>query len=770
MKRSTAFVLALGIVVLLAGINANFFFRQPYYEFWDLAANSLSILRAKHFAQLYGPYSRYGFYHPGAGYFYIDALGEWLFHDVLHVVPAPYNGQLLLHLCLMAAFFVAGLEVFTHWLPAGRRWVFTCMALILAILHFGMTGNLPSFVEPLGGPTAFLSNWSAHFLVLPFFCLLTAGASVANGRGRDLSLLVVAGGFLVHAHVAEPLFVVPTALLAYGGLTIHAVRRQRIGAATGRERAWQRMSRFLGAAWRENPRAHLLAGMLLAVFLLPIFLDLCRGRNSNLAAILRHMHAQVVDHKSFSRSVVYFFQYAAYSPYQHARLDFGYYTLPGLLSYLRAHLFFYLGWLLVAFLLALAPFEFFRSATRLRLRAASPPSPNPDDSTSLDLLHTRRFLAIGAGFAAMVVMLTLYWGTRQEGPMYYYNSWFNFGLYYFAALLAAAIICIRQLPSSQPTSASGRPTPGWKGLAVQAVGVIAVVVTWYLFADRMRIRDRYIGDGNVAMHDGIRHAIAASAAAYPGAYKFLTAPVAVWSQSVAVGLELARSGEPYAVPEGWEVVFGEDHGWSSLRQKNPGQGFCPWYILLKWPPRPGVPPDAPAFTLHPGVAVMFTPPSIALSAIGDKAEINFAPKGNADDFVLSGWSGVEPAGRWSDQRTAALCFRPLEITGGGVEISLDVIPFVAPMAHGWINRQRLMVSFNGEQIGPVHAVAVPQVIHFTVSAALWNMAAAGANPLAALEFEFPDALSPASLDPGGSNLDARQLGVHFSNVQMRVVP
>ena len=139
-------------------------------------------------------------------------------------------------------------------------------------------------------------------------------------------------------------------------------------------------------------------------------------------------------------------------------------------------------------------------------------------------------------------------------------------------------------------------------LALQAVGVIAVILTGYLFADRMRIRDRYIGDGNVAMHDGIRRAMAASDTAYPGAYKV--------SDGASGGL-VAKCGRGSGTrPRGGAFRRSQGVGGGLWRgsqlelptpQKYPGQGFCPWYILLTWPPRPGMPPGAPAFTLHPGV-------------------------------------------------------------------------------------------------------------------------------------------------------------------------
>ncbi len=134
-QKLLAALLVLLTTVLLVANSADFLFCQPYSEVWDSAANSLSVLRAKHFAQVYGPYSRWGFYHPGATLFYVQAFGEWLFHDALGWTRSPFAGQVLAHVLVMSGFFVAALMIFINSLPPGRsRWWFLCGALALAVL------------------------------------------------------------------------------------------------------------------------------------------------------------------------------------------------------------------------------------------------------------------------------------------------------------------------------------------------------------------------------------------------------------------------------------------------------------------------------------------------------------------------------------------------------------------------------------------------------------------------------------------------------------
>ena len=71
------------------------------------------FLRAQHFQQLTGNYSRVHFHHPGPVFLYVGAAGQWLFHQVLHVVPADFNGQVIAFFTMVvaAAEVVVGLAI-----------------------------------------------------------------------------------------------------------------------------------------------------------------------------------------------------------------------------------------------------------------------------------------------------------------------------------------------------------------------------------------------------------------------------------------------------------------------------------------------------------------------------------------------------------------------------------------------------------------------------------------------------------------------------------
>jgi len=66
-------------VILIASIyvvsNASFFFHGNQMEFGDFAKDALRITNAKHFAEIYGPHSRWGFYTP-VPHFCISTLQE----------------------------------------------------------------------------------------------------------------------------------------------------------------------------------------------------------------------------------------------------------------------------------------------------------------------------------------------------------------------------------------------------------------------------------------------------------------------------------------------------------------------------------------------------------------------------------------------------------------------------------------------------------------------------------------------------------------------
>src|SRR6202050_2381197 len=113
------------LFVLLCARNW-FLFTARLYEQGDSAANSILIAQAKHFTLLVGNYSREGFNHPGPAYMYVQAVGEYLFQNWLHVVPTAWNAHVLAVFALNGAFTALAVGIVYGWTgsPEGGAGVF----------------------------------------------------------------------------------------------------------------------------------------------------------------------------------------------------------------------------------------------------------------------------------------------------------------------------------------------------------------------------------------------------------------------------------------------------------------------------------------------------------------------------------------------------------------------------------------------------------------------------------------------------------------------
>ena len=231
-------VVALVTFVVLC-LRNRYVFSRPLYEDGDFAANAIVIHRAMHLRQLVGHYSRVGFHHPGPAFLYVQAAGQLLFYRLTHLLPAPYNGQLL------AVFVLNGIVI---GLVVSIFYRHTKSLLITASVY----AVVLAFV---GHHLTLSSSWMPHLFYAPFLLFTVAGASIASDGLADIASFVFAGGLLVHGHVSFIEFVlVGTAVV---GLTW--VWRWR--------RDWR-------AQLVEYRRQLVFAGLLLALFLLPMVLNI----------------------------------------------------------------------------------------------------------------------------------------------------------------------------------------------------------------------------------------------------------------------------------------------------------------------------------------------------------------------------------------------------------------------------------------------------------------------------------------------------------------
>jgi hypothetical protein len=203
----------LTIATVLVVRNA-YLFTTKIYEDMDFAANTIAVLQAKRFDLLTGNYSKEGFYHPGPAFLYVMAAGESFFHDLLHLVPTPWNGQLLAILLLNAALIGASLAVIARQAASGRV-ALACMvvALLFVSLH----------------PLTVNSAWMPYVYFAPTLLLLVSAASVATGQTVDLWLLALSAWLCINGQAEFLLFSPVIVVASLACLVVVRRRRRRAG-------------------------------------------------------------------------------------------------------------------------------------------------------------------------------------------------------------------------------------------------------------------------------------------------------------------------------------------------------------------------------------------------------------------------------------------------------------------------------------------------------------------------------------------------------------
>ena len=723
-------IFALVIIAAFVAYNAVYLFHTELHEAGDPAANTLSVIRASHFQQIYGTYSRWRFHHPGPAMFYYYAAMEAIFYRGLHVVPTPFNAQLLGNMALTLSCLATGIGVAARWTQSRY---FMPLAFLLATLHF--TAVDLRFVVA--------STWPACVLPLIFFCLLVTAASVAAGQGDDLPLLVTAGCFAIHSHVAQPLFVLPMFLVGYLGLSWACYQAAR-GAGGGEER--RRL-----APWRLFPRSHLLAGMLACVFLLPLLLDLCKGAQSNLALILAHLRSPRGPAPSWRDSLFYFVHFGTYKvSIFNGALPPG--TMPGETGhYLATHPEMTLLWCgaLLSPLLAGVAHRFRRVPAAAETTAAGV-VPTGD----VDARPARwRFLAALGLVWIISVGLTLVWGHIQEGEMFYYNAWFNHSIYFTLALLAAVAL------SDTLESLSSR-SPRWGGRAAVAFGVLCFMAGWLeCWRHPEQLRDvECTGPAEVAQARTVNAALR-DRPGTPRTKLLLFPNPAAWPAATGIAVLLERAGDALRVLADWKIMFGDDLALSLPQLEELGlperERLDIWRLL----PAADHPELAARYPLVAGFALQ--PGGVGIDPARDEAISFVGQRPNLDAYVLYGWGQPEGPGSaftLSLGKAAVLNFHAVPVpAGASVEMSLDAVPLFP----GITATQSLGVYWNGTGLGTFQ-VSAETPVRVSIPAALWN-----AQPEVLLRLSFPDAMTPHEINKDSS--DTRQLAFAWRKITFQTV-
>ena len=530
-------VIAAGMIFM----GRDYFFGAPLFEYGDTAANSLQIARAIHLQEILGNYSRFGFHHPGPAFFYVYAAGEVLFFNLLHAVPAPHNGHLLAAALLQSAFLATLIAVVSRF-AAPNRGLFVAGAIAVALVHFQLAGNVE------------FSVWPPDQLVVPFACFVVVSIAVAWGWVDLLPVLVLCGGFLVHGHVAQPLYVVPLATAACG---LGAFRSIQQNALTVRS--------FI----RCHVKLLLVTIAILGVFLLPFLLDAIHGRSSNLFAILGYLREPRGNSDAHSPTQVfgYVFSFLGY-PADQGVLDFS-------SSQLGA---FVVGrWpAFVTSLVVLVVLPVVLLATRSTDR-------NPADDDTAKRPGGRRLFITYYGFLCMAVALTFIWVALQKGPLFEFNSFFVYGLMFVAAVPPLLVMC-RRWPVRMAR------------FTTIIIGVLVVGLTVSTALPLPNAEDPRGFSRNAA----IQAALVARTSRDDVLLEFEGAD---WPEAAAVALVLERSDVSWFVEPQWGLIFGADHEYVP----SPGKAASPekWFLP---PPAAG---HSDQILLGPAIAIFPRPPSLS---------------------------------------------------------------------------------------------------------------------------------------------------------------
>ena len=474
-------------------IGRDLYFGVPLHEIADLAANALQIDRAKELGEIYGNYSRFGFNHPGPAFFYVYAGAEILFHDLLRLTPAPHNAHLLGGILLQSSFLALAITVLARY-ASPNRVLFIALAIGIGLLHFALAGQHQ------------YSIWPPSALVLPFASFLVLATALSAGWIGILPLMVLVGGFLVHGHVAQPLFVLAIGLTAYATGVWRRSREARVPASV--------------MAWRQGS-IHLMALAVLAVFLLPLLIDASLGENSNAARIFRFLVAtrEPGDNYSPAHVVGYVISFFGY-PTALGELDF---QPRALLNFVLRNS---LAFATLFLLIVVAPIA------RLLIPALHGRAPTPGwRPVAVQPLGTLWvFLGLALG-------LTVVWVLIQRGPLYQFNSLFVYGLIYVAMLPGALLACQRFKPAGARIAAT-----------VLGVAVIAMAVS---------TESPGHGAEDPTLADATNAFVAESPP--PAAGVLLSFEGMHWNAPAAVALALERLDVPWFVAPGWGWIFGYGH-------------------------------------------------------------------------------------------------------------------------------------------------------------------------------------------------------------------
>lgn len=178
----------------------------------DLAVTELYTEIATRGQLLVGPYSRFGWHHPGPIYFYVLAP---LYAAGGHQAAALFGAAVALNLA--AILTLAWVSARDDRGPRLALVTMACLAFVWRVPHL------------------LASPWTAHVPVLAGLAFVVVGGSIAGGRHRLLPLLMLLGSFVAQTHVSYVPVVGALSVVAIAASAVQRTQETRavIGASAG---------------------------------------------------------------------------------------------------------------------------------------------------------------------------------------------------------------------------------------------------------------------------------------------------------------------------------------------------------------------------------------------------------------------------------------------------------------------------------------------------------------------------------------------------------
>jgi hypothetical protein len=238
--------------------------RQTFTSAGDVAYIELGVRRAVRLQEELGVYSRFGWHHPGPALLYALAPVYWLSGGSSR---ALFLGAWLVN----GAAAIAAVVV-----VRARAGELAARLMTATVLIFLLAGRFTHFIDP----------WNVKILAVPMLCLLVACAGAASGSVWSYIVALVAGTYLVQAHVGT-VPIVAVFLASSGAVLLVTTRRE----------GW-------AGVW---PWPVLVGSLLLTVMWLPPVVQQVtathRGNISQLVDFSRHPPAGEVTHHPFAQAV-----------------------------------------------------------------------------------------------------------------------------------------------------------------------------------------------------------------------------------------------------------------------------------------------------------------------------------------------------------------------------------------------------------------------------------------------------------------------------------